>query len=190
MIIDITIVASVVLLVCGLGIFCIFYYILLGVISFIQPFDYLLTFDLERRLIWPSPWTASKSLFLFTRYLPFIEMGILLYRTFALNPTVQACATAYRASALLTLVGIVVAEVILTLRTLAVWGNNRNIAIALVVLLLGATIPSIPILTHFSSTVIFLNPFIQNSRGCSFIGGSRILSVDWILLMIYDGSMF
>jgi len=42
----------------------------------IQVYDYLLTFDDERTLMWPKPWSPTKVLFLMIRYLPFVDQTI------------------------------------------------------------------------------------------------------------------
>ena len=47
-----------------------------------QIYDYLLTFNAERTLIWPSSWSITKVLFLLTRYAPFIDITIILWRAY------------------------------------------------------------------------------------------------------------
>jgi len=43
--------------------------------------DYILTFRMEVDLVWKSKWTFMKGLFLFQRYLPFIDtVWLILYR--------------------------------------------------------------------------------------------------------------
>lgn len=47
----------------------------------IQAYDYGITFDSELSLIWAAPWSLVKALFLLTRYLPFVEMVLILCST-------------------------------------------------------------------------------------------------------------
>lgn len=43
--------------------------------------DYLITLGMEIELVWPSKWTVMKSLYLFQRYIPFLDTIFLgLYR--------------------------------------------------------------------------------------------------------------
>lgn len=52
----------------------------------IQPlkiYDYLLTFEREVSLIWCSPRSIVKTLFLLTRYTPFVGLSTMLYCTFS-----------------------------------------------------------------------------------------------------------
>ena len=50
--------------------------------STVWVWDYLLTFQLERELVWTSKWNFIKILFLVQRYLPLFDTAFLtLYRT-------------------------------------------------------------------------------------------------------------
>lgn len=44
-----------------------------------QAYDYLTTLDREVSLIWASPWSIAKVLFLLTRYLPFADVAVISY---------------------------------------------------------------------------------------------------------------
>ena len=49
--------------------------------STLYIWDYILTFRMEVDLVWKSKWTFMKGLFLFQRYLPFIDtVWLVLYR--------------------------------------------------------------------------------------------------------------
>jgi hypothetical protein len=41
-------------------------------------YDFFITFCPEIRLIWDSPWTMTKILFLVQRYLPFVDVALML----------------------------------------------------------------------------------------------------------------
>jgi len=42
--------------------------------------DYMLTFRMELDLVWKSKWTFMKAMYIFQRYLPFVDMvGLVLY---------------------------------------------------------------------------------------------------------------
>ncbi|KAF9001283.1 hypothetical protein BDQ17DRAFT_1426573 [Cyathus striatus] len=151
--------------------------------------DYFLTLELEIKYIWSTKWSTLSLMFLFTRYLPFVESSVLLYRIFAPGLSTETCNQVYKVNALLILVGIVVAEIILSRRTWAVWGRNKIVGIGLIIFWFSATIPAIPVIVLFSGTAKFVDPPYHPFRGCFLQGGSRILSIEWILLMIYDGGL-
>jgi hypothetical protein len=49
--------------------------------------DYILTFRMEVDLVWKSKWNFMKALYLFQRYLPFIDnVWLVLYRQFDISP--------------------------------------------------------------------------------------------------------
>ncbi|KAF8998703.1 hypothetical protein BDQ17DRAFT_1361808 [Cyathus striatus] len=152
----------------------------------ILVFDYFLTFELEMKYIWSTKWSIPNLMFLFTRYLPFVESCVLFFRIFSSGLSTETCNQAYKVNALLILVGIIVAEIILSLRTWAVWGQNKVVGIGLVIFSFSAAIPAIPVIVLFSGTAkspLSTFPWVFSSRG------SRILSIEWILLMIYDGGL-
>lgn len=47
-----------------------------------QAFDWLLTLEMEISLVWTSKWNVTKVLYFLTRYLPFIDSSIVMYREF------------------------------------------------------------------------------------------------------------
>lgn len=52
-------------------------------IQHLKIYDYLLTFEREVSLIWCSPRSIVKTLFLLTRYTPFVGLSTMLYCTFS-----------------------------------------------------------------------------------------------------------
>lgn len=51
-------------------------------LSKFQAFDWLLTLEMEISLVWTSRWNVTKVLYFLTRYLPFIDSSIVMYRKF------------------------------------------------------------------------------------------------------------
>ncbi|KAF9014840.1 hypothetical protein BDZ89DRAFT_962522, partial [Hymenopellis radicata] len=45
-------------------------------------YDYLLTLDQEVELVWRAKWNVTKILYLATRYLPFVDIVVVLWRKF------------------------------------------------------------------------------------------------------------
>ncbi|KAF9001270.1 hypothetical protein BDQ17DRAFT_631505 [Cyathus striatus] len=152
-------------------------------------FDYFLTLELEIKCIWSTKWSTLSLMFLFTRYLPFVESSVLLYRIFAPGLSTETCNQMFKVHTLLALAGIAVGEIILSLRTWAIWSRNKIVGIGLVIFWFSATIPAIPVMLSFSANAKFVDPPYHPFRGCFLQGGSRILSIEWILLMIYDAGL-
>jgi len=57
------------------------------VASAMFAWDYMLTFGMEVELVWKSKWNFMKGLFIFQRYLPFIDtIGLAFYRQSDISP--------------------------------------------------------------------------------------------------------
>ncbi|KAI5122678.1 hypothetical protein M0805_007938 [Coniferiporia weirii] len=70
-------------------------------------YDYALTFEEEKRLVWPSRLSLAKTAFVLNRYIPFFTLPGLLY---TMNLAIYF-----------------IAEFILYLRAYAVWGGDRRV---------------------------------------------------------------
>ncbi|KDR72805.1 hypothetical protein GALMADRAFT_734536 [Galerina marginata CBS 339.88] len=90
-------------------------------------YDYTCTLDKEVKYVWSCPWTSGLVLFYLNRYLPFID--IILFSQFAFNPsiTVAACCVIIPLSVWLTAIGVIISQMIIFLRTYAIWGRRRMI---------------------------------------------------------------
>ncbi|GJJ08919.1 hypothetical protein Clacol_003139 [Clathrus columnatus] len=157
-----------------------------------EVYDYFLTLDRERMLVWRSPWSFSKLLFLLNRYSPILDivvMNIIL-------PVVrnqETCHKLVRVEGWLFLTGAALSESIATflytldcnadyvfevpilLRTWAVLGAARYMLIILVVSVMKRSyVRSL----HFRDGII------------AFIGGFRkyrIIDNPLLATMVYDG---
>ncbi|KAH8094770.1 hypothetical protein DFH11DRAFT_1694663 [Phellopilus nigrolimitatus] len=150
-------------------------------------YDYLLTVNAEKALVWSSSWSPPKILFLLTRYLPFFDTTIVIWYQFRPQATLEECLIAYKTTGWLILLGIFIAEIILILRTWAVWERHRTIGIGLFV---WTVVTWAPIMTSMG---IFLNslectrtiPLILHN--CRVVSQSGvILAICWILLMVFE----
>ncbi|TFK33424.1 hypothetical protein BDQ12DRAFT_715821 [Crucibulum laeve] len=149
-------------------------------------FDWCLTFELECSLIWSAKWNIVKALFLITRYLPFFDAIIIFYHQFAPLRDTESCQIAYRINAWLFVVGAFTAEAMLSLRTWAVWKKSRHLAVGLSLLLASVCVAASVSLSFFLKTILFTIPSYPLFTGCLCNGGSSLISVVWIMLMVYD----
>ncbi|EJD00317.1 uncharacterized protein FOMMEDRAFT_91350, partial [Fomitiporia mediterranea MF3/22] len=150
-------------------------------------YDFLLTFDSEKTLIWPSSWSLTKILYILTRYAPFIDVTIILWQLLKSEMSPKDCDFVYKSTGWLLLSGILIAEIILMLRTWAVYEQRRAIAIGLVIWTIITWVP------NMASLGIFLNsleygplPIKVPGSGCHVVAGSPIVFVCWALLVIFE----
>ncbi|KAL5513608.1 hypothetical protein ACEPAH_4007 [Sanghuangporus vaninii] len=148
-------------------------------------YEYALTIETERSLIWTMPWSIAKLLFIATRYLPFIDTTIVLWHQLGIAMTNGHCQFAYKVTGWLQLCGILIAEIILVLRAWAIWERRRIVGVLLLIWTVAIWLPEIIFMAKFLSTLKF-SPLPDGIAGCLVVGGSSVLTVNWILLMVFE----
>ncbi|KAJ6590408.1 hypothetical protein DFH09DRAFT_1139311, partial [Mycena vulgaris] len=94
-------------------------------------YDWMCTLDQEVSYVWNSSRTTGKLLFIINRYLPFVVVSVSV-----------ECLTRYKLISWLTVFGVHLSEVILMLRTYAIWERRRGVLVFLIILFLGTAIPA------------------------------------------------
>jgi len=157
----------------------------------ILVYDYLLTLPRETFLIWPTPWNATKILFLITRYLPFVDVALYMHDIRMRNASADTCLVIHRARSWLVWFGLSLPEAILSLRTWATWDRDRRLAIGLLIFFAMIWIPSIALATTVIKAVEFVAlSGLPNSSGCVPVAHhSDIARICWILLLTYDAGL-
>ncbi|KIY67370.1 hypothetical protein CYLTODRAFT_454557 [Cylindrobasidium torrendii FP15055 ss-10] len=98
-------------------------------------YDYVCTLDLEIAFIWPNAFTFTGLLFFLNRYMPFVDTFLQLDLLFGHN-TVQKC---HKNDAIMTwfiVLGVLVSEMILAIRTYAFWLGDKRVLILFIVLVI------------------------------------------------------
>ncbi|GJE95937.1 hypothetical protein PsYK624_121290 [Phanerochaete sordida] len=156
-------------------------------------YDYLLTFNGELTLIWPSSWSAIKILFLLTRYAPIIDITIVIWQLVKPDMSAHDCSFVYQSTGWLLLSGILIAEIILMLRTWAVFEQRRSVAIFLVVWTVVTWAPNMTSLGIFLKSLRYgpLPEQVQHTpgSGCHVTDGSPIVFLCWVLLMVFEAAI-
>jgi len=155
--------------------------------STIFIWDYILTFSMEVDLVWKSEWNFMKGLYLLQRYLPFIDtIWLVLYHQTGESLTDTACKRVYHASAVISVIGLAASEMVLTLRTWAVWHRNKRLSIILPVLYILFWGPAFVILGIFLKSITFGDPPYPGFTGCLLIHANKYLVLLWLLLIVWD----
>lgn len=155
-------------------------------------YETLLSFDRDVELIWSAPWNTIKILFLLSRYMPFIDAGVVLYYILLDGSSHEKWLTVFKLSGTLFALGIGVTELLLTIRTWAVWGKDKRLTIALPILYVVCMAGVLTSLRLFLPTVGFIPPPRDagaQSAGCFNTGASPVLFAAWVFLMSYDAVM-
>jgi len=153
-------------------------------------YDFFLTFPQEVSLIWPAPLSLMKVLFLVTRYLPFADVGIRIWHHTRYKPSVRTCLFVFESNSWLFYVGTCLAEVILTLRTWAVWNRDWRLSIALPIFYIACFGVNIPLIVIFVKSLRFLPIPTPPLLGCLAIKGWHLVSICWTMLFVYETGIF
>lgn len=153
----------------------------------IQVYDILITLDEEIRSIWLGTWTPTKILYLLVRYSTIVELGVVLWQQMVPGHWYRGCKIAFELDVWLFTIGLGLGEMVLSIRTWAVWNRDKRLGIFLLVVwpvCWGGGFAISGIVNKSAkfepSPMAFLRP------GCYPTAGSGIMYIAWIILLIYD----
>jgi len=138
------------------------------------------------KLIWPSRFNLIKFLFFLTRYLPFFDVSLVLY--YQLKPfiTVNQCKVTYFPAGWCIVIGIATAEIILVVRTWAIWGRTRKMGLILAAACLVAIVPVLYVENVFLKSLVF-SPYPNRATpGCLLTAGSPIIAISFVIIIVFE----
>ncbi|KAL5519449.1 hypothetical protein ACEPAH_1132 [Sanghuangporus vaninii] len=153
-------------------------------------YDYLLTFEDERTLIWTGGWSPTRVLFFMTRYFPFIDLSITASHHFRKGMTPAACNLAYQSAGCKWLIdiGFLTAECILLIRTWAIWNRDRWIGLVLSFWASLSLAANFIIMGLFMTSIGF-SALPAGLSGCLVTSGNSLIMGVWIILMVYEAGI-
>lgn len=125
--------------------------------------DWLVSIQREYRLIWKSPWSVIKVLYLLCRYWVILVVPYVLW-VFTQDHTEEECWKLYKSPVALAMWNQVWSEGVLLIRTYAFLGNKKSVLIPLIVGLLGV----IAYQLYVDNTQMTLLPFLNPAGGPCF----------------------
>ncbi|KAG1739548.1 hypothetical protein EDB19DRAFT_2025101, partial [Suillus lakei] len=94
-------------------------------------YDYACSLHEEWTILLRSRWTKVKSLYIITRYIPFLLIVTELYQYFAPNENTNKCQIVISIYSCLSIISVASSEFFFMLRTYALWDNNRIVLAAM-----------------------------------------------------------
>jgi len=145
---------------------------------------------MEVDLLWKSKWNFMKGLYLFQRYLPFIDTTWLaIYFQFGRGMTKTTCAKIYPLDGVLIVFGFAASEMVLSLRTWAVWNRNQRLTIILPILYVLVWGSAFAVLGIYLNSVEFGDPPFSGFQGCILEHANIVIVFLWVQVMIWDTLM-
>ncbi|KAF8880129.1 hypothetical protein CPB85DRAFT_1341276 [Mucidula mucida] len=145
-------------------------------------YDLLCTLDQEVEYVWSRPLAFSSILFFLNRYLPFVDtvLSIQLHLDYF---TSEECITRFKALTWFIVVGLLLCEAILMIRTYAIWERRRAVLYGFIALFLVVAIPGI-VMTQLELDSLVYGPV--SDRGCRLIHASPIIMGSYLLLLLCE----
>lgn len=151
-------------------------------------FDYCIELETEINLTWGRKWNFIRILFAVARYMPFVDVPVDLIYT--LGPTSpQLCLSLYQVSSWINIIGTVAAESLLLVRTYTLWGRNKVLFVALLLLALGCIAGSGVVGASAVSLFKYQDPPLITS-GCYQTQRIAIYAINYALLALFEMGHF
>ncbi|KAF9067005.1 hypothetical protein BDP27DRAFT_1267942 [Rhodocollybia butyracea] len=141
----------------------------------------------ELDVVWSDELRPLNVLYIIQRYMPFVDtIGILFTVAFAKPMEPNTCRILYNTSGWMYITGIALTEVVLTMRTWALWGKDIRLTVGLTIFFVVCWVPIFYVIHLFLNTQTYIpSPFPQ-VVGCAILGGESIVFLVWVILMVYE----
>ncbi|KAJ7739819.1 hypothetical protein B0H16DRAFT_1567942 [Mycena metata] len=139
----------------------------------ILVYDLLCTLDQEILYVWPRPWSMSTALFLLNRYSPFVDTLLSFSDKFTRMPP----------EVWLSVLGIMLSEGILMLRTYAIWERKRSVLYFLCGLALCSFVPIVVIVQLEAASLHYIQ---SDVLGCTLSHAGHVIIFGYMILMISE----
>lgn len=147
-------------------------------------YDYLITLDEEVRYVWSSPWFIGLPLFYANRYIPFIDVGMFLHFSFS-HMTPAGCKAQIQAATWIISIPSFFGQMIIILRTCALWRNDIFIVLFMILLSLSSLMTTIFFTARYMSTMQFA-PTPSFVKGCLIAEDSQTSLFIYIALFVTE----
>ncbi|OAX36723.1 hypothetical protein K503DRAFT_281064 [Rhizopogon vinicolor AM-OR11-026] len=149
-------------------------------------YDYVCSLNEEWTFLLRSRWTKVKSLYIITRYVPFIFFIGHLYLNFIPNNNPNKCQTLNTICEGFSLVSVICSECFFILRTYALWNSNKIILAVILFSFFAIIIASVSVLFATTATAPFETSGIPGITGCYQSEGSVELFIPFLLLFAIE----
>ncbi|KAF9456197.1 hypothetical protein BDZ94DRAFT_1327133 [Collybia nuda] len=158
-------------------------YILVAAVT-VFFYDFLCTFPQEVAYVWSRPWSIGTVLFFLNRYLPFVDITLSL-RLLTTISTPERCFRRFMIIAWFLAIGMAISQLILLIRTYAMWHLKRSITIFLFCLAFITIIPGL-VFAHMEAVSLEFRPVEGHRYGCNIVRARNIGIIAYIALFISE----
>ncbi|KAF9047212.1 hypothetical protein BDP27DRAFT_1373888 [Rhodocollybia butyracea] len=163
------------------------YSLVSGVVLFL--YDWMLMLPVELDVIWSTERLQPFDvLYIVQRYMPFVDtIGILFAGKvdFVEHIEPKTCHILYTIAGWMYIIGIALSEVILTMRTWALWGKDTRLTVGLPIFFVGCCVPTFYITNFYLNSQTYI-PSPLPHIGCVTLGTESTFFLVWVILMVYE----
>ncbi|EAU85194.2 hypothetical protein CC1G_06210 [Coprinopsis cinerea okayama7 len=118
-------------------------------------YEHAITIGEEWNSIWTQRWTISKVLYILMKYTAFVQAALILWQLGVVNEDGKACTLSFKIMGWLFVIGTGLGEMLLSIRTWAVWKKPRMMGYLLALFWCGVWGAIFAIMGVFLKTVRF-----------------------------------
>ncbi|KAK0448310.1 uncharacterized protein EV420DRAFT_853206 [Desarmillaria tabescens] len=148
--------------------------------------EWSMLFEQEVTLIWHSPWNLVKILYLMSRYFPIIDVAIALQEHIQPRADPKICLINNNISTVSAGVGIAISELILIVRTCALYGNYKRAVYGLGLVWAIWVSANIWVLITFMKSTVFEYQPSSVLPGCYLASESPVIFVCFASLLLLE----
>jgi len=153
---------------------------------FLLIYDTVINFTDEVNVIWLKRWSLGKVLYLLTRYSTFFDAFFVIWYNFGSTLTPESCRSVYEVAMWLGALGTTISEVVLILRTYAIWDRSIFVLIYLSIFKAVAFVVVAIELDHSLKFTTFTQSPLPSLVPCIPILGNNRMFVVYCLIMGVD----
>jgi len=154
----------------------------------LMGYDYLILISSEVELIWRKKWNFVTLLFLITRYSMFADiLFAILARRYIPNPSDALCKRLDNAILFINIIGVILAEGVLVLRTYAIWNSSKRIAWGFGGVLFAILVGVVAFVSVATANQRFApSPSPSAFPGCFLVEANRQVWIGMLLAMLFE----
>ncbi|KAF9070516.1 hypothetical protein BDP27DRAFT_1292502 [Rhodocollybia butyracea] len=149
-------------------------------------YDWMLMLPVELDVVWSKKLRPLDVLYIIQRYMPLVDTIGLIFVVYFVEPLEpNMCHILYNIGGWMYLTGMILTDVILMMRTWALWGKDIRLTIGLPIFFVGCCVPI------FYITYLYLNSQISIPSpvphvGCAILGTESMYFLVWVILMVLE----
>jgi len=152
----------------------------------VMIYDYISCLPDEINFMWAAEWRAGKTLYIVNRYLVFVDPTILMVYLLGTDSNPVTCNALLAGTSWIAIAGITISEIILSMRTYAIWGQSRSILGVLVVLNLAMFVSNIVTVHAFLGTVTYGPSPANIVIACAPLSIDSHIWIAYAFLMLFE----